>query len=48
MSTNLERSNGSSGVIVSEPEIKENNVVFKKRRLKDNVDSFPYGDYLFI
>ena len=31
------------GVVVSEPETKEYKVVFKKRRLKDNFDSLPYG-----
>ena len=30
-------------VVVSEPETKEYKVVFKKRRLMDNFDSFPYG-----
>jgi len=32
-----------SGVVVCEPEKKENKVVFKKRRLMDDFDSFPYG-----
>jgi hypothetical protein len=31
------------GVVVSEPESKEYKVVFKKRRLTNNFDSFPYG-----
>jgi hypothetical protein len=31
------------GVVVSEPEMKEYKVVFKKRRLTNNFDSFPYG-----
>ena len=30
------------GVVVSEPETKEYNVVFKKRRFMDNFDSLPY------
>jgi hypothetical protein len=32
------------GVVVSEPESKEYKVVFKKRRLTNNFDSFPYGN----
>ena len=31
------------GVVVSEPERKEYKVVFKKRRLLNDFDSFPYG-----
>ena len=31
------------GGVVSEPETKEYNVVFKKRRLMDNFDYLPYG-----
>jgi hypothetical protein len=31
------------GVVVSEPESKENKFVFKKRRLMDNLDFLPYG-----
>ena len=31
------------GVVGSEHETKEYKVVFKKRRLKDNFDSLPYG-----
>jgi len=31
------------GVVVSEPEKKEYKFVFKKRRLMDDFDSFPYG-----
>ena len=31
------------GVVVSEPERKENKVVFMKRRLLNDFDSFPYG-----
>jgi hypothetical protein len=31
------------GVVVSELETKEYNVVFKKRRITDNFDSLPYG-----
>ena len=31
------------GVVVSEPDKKENKFVFKKRRLMEDVDSFPYG-----
>jgi len=31
------------GVAVSEPETKENNIAFKKRRLMDNFDSILYG-----
>ena len=36
------------GVVVSEPETKEYKVVFKKRRLKDNFDSLPYGYNQFV
>ena len=32
------------GVEVSEPERKEDKVVFKKRPLTNNFDSHPYGD----
>jgi hypothetical protein len=32
------------GVVVSEPETKDYKVVFKKRRLTKNFDSFPYGN----
>jgi hypothetical protein len=31
------------GVVVSETESKEYKVVFKKRRLMDDFNSFPYG-----
>ena len=31
------------GVVVSEPEKQEYKAVFKKRRLMDDFDSFPYG-----
>jgi len=31
------------GIVVSELEIKEYKVVFKKRLLMDNFDSLPYG-----
>jgi hypothetical protein len=31
------------GVVVSEPETKEYKVVFKKPRLIESFDSFPYG-----
>jgi len=31
------------GVVVSEPETKQYNAVFKKRRLMDNFDSLLYG-----
>jgi hypothetical protein len=31
------------GVVVSQPESKEYNVVFKKRRLMDDFNSFPNG-----
>jgi len=31
------------GVVVSEPETKQYNVVFKKRRLMENFDFLPYG-----
>jgi len=31
------------GVVVSEPERKEYKVVFKKRQLWNDFDSFPYG-----
>ena len=37
----IKRNHG--GVLVSEPEKKEYMVVFKKRRLMDEFDSFPYG-----
>jgi hypothetical protein len=30
-------------VFVSEPESKEYKIVFKKRRLRDDFNSFPYG-----
>jgi len=38
---NIKRKHG--GIVVSEPETKEYNVVFKKRRLMDNFDSLSYG-----
>jgi len=31
------------GVVVSEPEKKEYTVVYKKRQLMDDFNSFPYG-----
>ena len=36
----IERNHGG---VVSEPQTKEYNVVFKKRRVMDNFDSLPYG-----
>ena len=38
---NVKRKQG--GVVVSEPETKQYNVVFKKRRLMDDFDYLPYG-----
>jgi hypothetical protein len=38
---NIKRKQG--GVVVSEPESKEHKVVYKKRRLMDNLNSLPYG-----
>jgi len=43
MYTILERLRGNTGVIVSEPEKKEYKYVFKKRRLMDDFNSFPFG-----
>ena len=34
---------GKHGGVVSEPEEKEYKFVFKKRRLMDDCNSFPYG-----